>query len=116
MQTGNKLFADMAELGRSALGLAAGLREEVEGIVRHQFERMTKQMNLVTREEFDVLSGMLAKARAEQEAMKAQLAALSGKKAEAKPAPQKAAAAKTAAKAGAKKTGKTPAKAKTRKA
>jgi BMFP domain-containing protein YqiC len=44
--------------------------------MRDQFERILGRMNLVRREEFDAVQAMAAKARAEQEALAARVAAL----------------------------------------
>ncbi|MEE8500246.1 MAG: accessory factor UbiK family protein [Kiloniellales bacterium] len=94
MQTQNRLLDDLARVATSALGVAAGMRAELEARLRDQFERVLSGMDLVTREEFDAVKAMAAKARAEQEDLAARLAAL-----EAAPkAPAKAPGAKKAAK------------------
>ena len=74
MQSQNRLFDDMAKVANSAAGVAAGLREEVELRLREQMERMLQRMDLVTREEFEVVKEMAAEARREQEALSARLA------------------------------------------
>ncbi len=86
MQTENRLFDDLAKVAGGALSALTGVKTEVEALVRQQFERLLADMNLVTREEFDVVQGMAAKARAEQETLEARLvdlearlAALEGK-------------------------------------
>lgn len=76
MQTQNRLFEDLARVAGGALGTLAGLRTEIESLIRQQFERLLADMNLVTRDEFDAVQAMAAKARAEQEQMAARLAAL----------------------------------------
>lgn len=76
MQSQNRLFDDMAKVANSAAGVAAGLREEVELRLREQMERMLQRMDLVTREEFEVVREMAAEARREQEALSARLAEL----------------------------------------
>ena len=76
MQTQNRLLDDLARVATSALGVAAGMREELEARLRDQFERILSGMDLVTREEFDAVKAMAAKARAEQEDLAARLAAL----------------------------------------
>ncbi len=91
MQTQNRLLDDLARVATSALGVAAGMREELEARLRDQFERILSGMDLVTREEFDAVKAMAAKARAEQEDVAARLAALEAERG--------GAAAKTAAKA-----------------
>ena len=76
MQTQNRLLDDLAKVATSAMGTLSGVREEVEAQFRQRFERVLSQMDLVTREEFDAVKAMAAKARAEQEALEARLAAL----------------------------------------
>ncbi len=76
MHTQNRLLDDLARVATSALGVAAGMREELEARLRDQFERILSGMDLVTREEFDAVKAMAAKARAEQEDLTERLAAL----------------------------------------
>jgi BMFP domain-containing protein YqiC len=76
MQTENRLFDDLARVAASAMGTLTGVRDEVETRLREQFERILSRMNLVRREEFDAVQAMAAKARAEQEALAARVAAL----------------------------------------
>ncbi len=98
MQTQNRLLEDLARVATSALGIAAGMREEVEARLRDQFERVLSGMDLVTREEFDAVKAMAAKARAEQEDLAARLAALEAHRSQA-PKPRKAAKKAAAKKA-----------------
>lgn len=76
MQSQNRIFDEIAKLMTSAAGAAKGLREEVETLVRAQAERMISQMDLVTREEFDVVKAMAARARQDTEKLEARIAAL----------------------------------------
>lgn len=99
MQTQNRFLDDLARVTSGAMGVAAGVRGEVEARVREQLERVLSQMDLVPREEFEVVKAMAAKARAEQELLServAQLEALLAEKASGAPAPRaaKASAAK----------------------
>ena len=107
MQTQNRLLDDLARVASGALGVAAGMRAEVEARLREQFERVLSQLDLVTREEFDAVKAMAVKAREEQEALAARLAKLEAARgADAQPAtPRKKPAAKRpAGKGGAAKT------------
>ena len=83
MQSQNRLLDDLARVATGALGTLSGVREEVEAQFRQRFERVLDQMDLVSREEFDAVKAMAAKARAEQEALEARVAALEAKLAEA---------------------------------
>jgi BMFP domain-containing protein YqiC len=76
MQTSNRLFDDFAKVASGALHTLGGLREEIETRVRERIERMAADMNLVSREEFDAVQVMAAKARDEQESMAIRLEAL----------------------------------------
>lgn len=88
MQSQKPLFDDLARVASGAMGALSGLRAEMEAMLRQQMERFTSGLDLVPREEFEVVRAMAVKARQEQEtlearvvALEAQLAALS------KPAP-----------------------------
>jgi len=76
MQTQNRLLDDLARVASGAIGVAAGMRGEIEARLREQFEKILSQMDLVSREEFEAVKAMAAKARAEQEDMAERLAAL----------------------------------------
>jgi BMFP domain-containing protein YqiC len=79
MQTQNRLLDDLARVATGALGAFSGMRDEVETRMKEQFERVLGRMNLVTREEFDAVKAMAAKARATQEALEKRVAALEAK-------------------------------------
>lgn len=76
MQSQNRIFDEFAKLMTSAAGAAKGLREEVETLVRAQAERLISQMDLVSREEFDVVKAMATRARQDCEKLEARIAAL----------------------------------------
>ena len=78
MQTRNRLFDDLAKMANSAAGTMAGLKDEIENTVRHKVESFLGEMNLVTREEFEAVKAMAAKARTEQERLEKRLAVLEG--------------------------------------
>ncbi len=79
MQTENRLFDDFARMAGGALNVLTGFKAEIEQIVRQQMESWLSSMNLVTREEFDTVRAMAAKARDEQEALLARIAQLEAK-------------------------------------
>ena len=74
-----KIFDDIAKLATNAAGALSGVRDEIEVMVRGQAERLIAQMDLVPREEFDVVRDMAEKAREENEALKARIEALESK-------------------------------------
>ncbi len=92
MQTSNRLFDDLARVASGAFNTLSGLREEIETRVRERVERMAADLDLVTREEFDAVRAMAAKARESQEELEAKVTRL-----EAQLAGQAAAAAAVAA-------------------
>jgi BMFP domain-containing protein YqiC len=76
MQSDNRFLDDAARVASGALGAFTGVRRELEQLARHQIERVLATMNLVTRDEFETVKAMAAKARSEQEAMAVRMAAL----------------------------------------
>ena len=79
MQSDNRLFDDAAKLAGGAIGTLAGLRREIEALARQQVERLLARLDLVTRDEFEAVKAMAAKARAEQEDLTARIVALESK-------------------------------------
>jgi BMFP domain-containing protein YqiC len=76
MQKDNKFFEDIARVASGAAGGFMEMKREMESMVSAQLEKLLQKMNLVTKEEFDTVQAMLAKARAEQDEMKKRLDAL----------------------------------------
>lgn len=76
MQVDNRLLDDLARVASGALGAFSTLREEAEAQMRQQFERILSRMDMVSREEFEAVRAMAAKAREEQEILERRLAAL----------------------------------------
>lgn len=76
MQTRNPIFDDLGRLMTSAMGVAQGAREEAQTALRGWMDRWLADRDLVTREEFEAARAMAQKAREENEALKARLAAL----------------------------------------
>ena len=76
MQSPNRIFDDLARVANGAVAVATGMRQEIEALVRQQFERFLTDRDLVSREEFEAVRLMAEKARAENEALAARLTAL----------------------------------------
>ncbi len=76
MQSDKRFFDDAAKLAGGALGTLAGVKREVETLVRQQLERMLARMDLVSRDEFEAVKEMASKARSEQEDLLARVEAL----------------------------------------
>ena len=66
----NRMFDEFAKLMTDAAGAAQGMKREAENAFRAQAERFMADMDLVKREDFDVVQEMAAKARAENEELK----------------------------------------------
>lgn len=76
MQTQNPFFDDLARMAGGALGALSGLRAEIEGLIRQQMERFMAGVDMVPREEFEVVRDMAIKAREENDALAKRLADL----------------------------------------
>lgn len=73
-QTNNRFFDEMARLMNDAAGVAEGVRREFQTLFQSQAERILRDMDVVTREEFEAVKEMAAKAREENERLAARLA------------------------------------------
>jgi BMFP domain-containing protein YqiC len=67
MQSQNRFFDDLARVAAGAMSTLSGVRGEVESRIREQLERVLAGMDLVSRDEFEAVKAMAAKARSEQE-------------------------------------------------
>jgi BMFP domain-containing protein YqiC len=76
MQPGNRLFDDLSQLMTNAMGVAQGARTEAETAMKSWIDRWMADRDFVTREEFDAVRAMAQKAREENEALSARIAAL----------------------------------------
>ena len=71
MQTRNPLLDEFAKLTTGAMGLAQAAGEEAKAAWRAQADRFVAEMDLVRRDEFDVLKDEITALRAEIAALKA---------------------------------------------
>ncbi len=76
MQSDNPLFADLAKLVNSAAGTMAGMGREARDGARERLREAMGGLDFVSREEFDAVKDMAAKAREENESLSARLATL----------------------------------------
>ncbi len=72
----NRFLDDLARVANGAIGALSGVREEIETLVKQRMERFLADMDLVTREEFEAVKDVAAKARTEQEALETRVVAL----------------------------------------
>ena len=59
MTNRNKIFSDLSKFAVDAMGAFSGLKEEIENIVALRVNKIIKKMNLVKKDEFDVLKKMV---------------------------------------------------------
>jgi len=81
MQTDNPFLDGFAKLFTDAAGAAQSFKSEIDLFVRQRMERLVADMNLVPREEFEAVKAMAAKARTENDALSARIAALEAREA-----------------------------------
>ncbi|MAH88336.1 MAG: pyrroline-5-carboxylate reductase, partial [Kiloniella sp.] len=62
-----RFFDDLARLANGAVGTLAGARDEVEVMFRQRLEAAIAEMDVVPREEFEVVRDMARAAREENE-------------------------------------------------
>lgn len=74
--TQSRFFDEVAKLMTNAAGAAQGMRREIDTLIQAQMERLINNMDLVKREEFEVVKAMASRAREENEALSQRLAAL----------------------------------------
>jgi BMFP domain-containing protein YqiC len=74
-----RILDDLARLVTDAAGVAQGVRREAETVVRAQLDRLISSMDLVSREEFEAVRDMAARAREENEALKKRIDVLEAK-------------------------------------
>lgn len=78
-QTNNRLFDEFAKLATDAAGVAQGMRREVETAIRAQAERFLADMDVVSREEHELVKDVAARARLENDVLRDQVASLDGR-------------------------------------
>ena len=76
MNGSSRLLDDLGRLMTDAAGVASGVRREVDSVVKSQIERLLRDVDVVTREEFEAVREMAVIAREENEALKARIEAL----------------------------------------
>ena len=80
MQSKSRPMDDISNLLTNAVGAVKGVGDEVKAVARAQAEKMIAEMDLVSRDEFEVLKAQLGALSEENAALKADLAKLSRKK------------------------------------
>jgi len=73
MQTKNPIFDEAAKFVTGAMGAAQAAGDEAKGLLRSQTDRVIADMDLVSREEYEVLKEMFQASQARIEALEAKL-------------------------------------------
>ena len=66
----NKILSDLSKIAVDAMSTFSGLKKEVETLVSIRVNKIINKMNLVKRDEFDVLKKMVQKILIENEELK----------------------------------------------
>ena len=56
-----KILSDLSKIAADAMGTFSGIKKEIETIVGLRVDRLIKKMNLVKRDEFEVLKKIVQK-------------------------------------------------------
>lgn len=80
MQGKNKVFDDLSQLMTNAMGVAQGAKDEAQNALKSMMDRWLADRDFVTREEFDAVRAMAVRAREENDALAARIAALESAK------------------------------------
>lgn len=75
-QNSNPLFDNLARLVTDAAGVASSARREVDVLVKAQIERLLRDADVVTREEFEAVREMAVLAREENEKLSTRISEL----------------------------------------
>lgn len=77
--TSTRFFDELAKLMGNAADAAQGVRREIDTLVQSQIERVLNNIEVVKREEFEVVKAMAAKAREENDQLSKRLDELEAK-------------------------------------
>ncbi len=79
MQSENPLISDLVKLANAAAGTVAGMTREARDSARERMREAFGGLDFVSREEFDAVKDMAARARADSERLAERVAALEAK-------------------------------------
>ena len=78
-QNNSRIFDELAKFMSGAAGAAQSLRKEIDQMVQSQVERVLNNLNVVRREDFEVVREMAQKARMENTTLAERIAVLEQK-------------------------------------
>ena len=76
MQSENRIFDDLAKVINGVAGTVAGMGREAEANFKQRAREWTGGLDMISREEFDVVKKMAANAREQADVLTARVAAL----------------------------------------
>ena len=76
MQSKSRPLDDLTNLMTNAVGAVKGVGDEVKAMGRSQAERMIADLDLIGRDEFEVLKAMFEKSQTEVEALRKEVKSL----------------------------------------
>ena len=79
MQSENPLIADFVKMANSAAGTFAGMTREARENAREKIKQALGGLDFVSREEFDAVKDMAARAREQAEALETRVTLLEAK-------------------------------------
>jgi BMFP domain-containing protein YqiC len=79
MQSENPIIADFVKLANAAAGTFAGMTREARESARERMKEAVGGLDFVSREEFDAVKDMAARAREENDKLAERIAALEAK-------------------------------------
>ena len=65
-----KILSDLSKMALDAMSTFSGIKKEVETIVKLRVDKVINKMNLVKREEFEVLKKLVQKSLIEKDKLK----------------------------------------------
>jgi BMFP domain-containing protein YqiC len=74
-----RLLDELSRVMTGAVGVAQGVKQEADGFMRAQIERILRDADVVNREEFEAVREMAIAARDENDRLSARIAALEAK-------------------------------------
>jgi BMFP domain-containing protein YqiC len=82
----SRVFDELAKMMTNAAGAAQGVRKEIDNLVQTQVERVLNNLDVVKRDDFEVVREMAQKAREENDRLAQRVAELEARLAERAPA------------------------------
>lgn len=90
IKTDNRFFDDLAKVATGAVGALSGVKQQISTEIRTQINRFMVEIDVVPREDFEIVEAMVREARIQNQKLAERIATLEAKLGvTAKAAPQK---------------------------